>query len=240
MKNRGQVTLFVIIAIVIVVAGVAIFSFAPNISGDSLKVPEIKTFILDCLEVESISAISEIAERGGYFLTPKFSTNTEIPIYYKGTNNFVPSKSLVEKEIGEYLSQKIFFCTRGFSDFKSQYDYINSGKITTDVFIEDEHIDFELHYPIQIKKDERVTNLVDFDLRVESRFGIIYDSIVEFISVSKGENCLSCILEISLREDIYVDMFGSEENETIFIFRDQDYNIENEEVLRYVFAGKSI
>lgn len=237
MEKRGQMTLFIIIAIVIVVAGIAVFSFAPEPSEDLLNVDNIKTFVADCLLSESNSVIPEMAERGGYFLTPKLSTSTGIPIYHEGKNNLIPSKSFVEGEIGEYLSQKMFFCTRGFSDFKNEYE-ISASEITADVFIEREYIDFELHYPIQIKREESVVNLRDFDLRIETKFGMLYDSVVEFIEVSEGENCLSCILDISVREDIYVDMFDNENNETIFIFRDEDYTVESEEVLRYVFAEK--
>ena len=65
-SKRAQVTIFIIIAIVIVVGGVLIYAFFPQIKstlGGEVKNPQ--TFILECVEDEIEDAVEKISLQGG-------------------------------------------------------------------------------------------------------------------------------------------------------------------------------
>lgn len=68
MKKRGQITIFIILAIVIVVLGVLIFLFFPKIQtglGISTNNPQI--FIQNCMEEEIENTVSVLSSQGGSF-----------------------------------------------------------------------------------------------------------------------------------------------------------------------------
>jgi len=65
MQKKGQVTLFVILAIIIIVGGVLVFQFAPGIKNSFSKTTNPNTFMQDCLEDDLIEAVNTIAMNGG-------------------------------------------------------------------------------------------------------------------------------------------------------------------------------
>ena len=238
MGKKGQVTLFVIIALVIISLSIAVYFLIPKNKITSFSVENLEMYVMDCLEKESKIVIDDIANRGGYYLTPKLANFEEIPFYIDSGENYFPEKDFIANEMGEYLSERIFFCTKNFKDFQSDYDIIKQDQIKTTVFIYKKSIEFEVEYPIKITKGESSVILKNFNTNVKTKFGLIYETINEFLKSSNQSTCLDCLLEISLKNNLYVDIFDGSEGETIFIFKDKDNNPENEEVLRYVFATK--
>ena len=69
--------------------------------------------------------------------------------------------------------------------------------------------------------------------------GIVYDSIEKIIKEQLNHEsiCLSCILDVSLENDLYVDMMDYDEKSVIFIFRDEN-SIINNKTYEFVFANK--
>ena len=70
MYKRGQVTIFVIIAIVIVVAAIGMYFIYPQITGTSISSSPTE-FIQDCLEDEIEENVEKISLKGGS-LNPVF------------------------------------------------------------------------------------------------------------------------------------------------------------------------
>jgi hypothetical protein len=83
MEKKGQVTIFIIIAIVIVVFGVLIFSFWPQIRaglGGGIKNPQ--AFIQECVEEELEEAVELVSLQGGSVEPEYYTLHENLPVEY--------------------------------------------------------------------------------------------------------------------------------------------------------------
>tara|TARA_Y100000310_G_scaffold213829_1_gene214838 strand:+ start:14200 stop:14937 length:738 start_codon:yes stop_codon:yes gene_type:complete len=238
-EKKGQLTIFIIIAIFIIGGVLIFFVLKTGLIKQPLS-PEaenIYSLVQSCIEQEGIKTIYTIGKNGGYFFPPEFSTESGVTYYYSGGKSYMPSKEEIENEISFYLSEILFFCTRNFVDFQDLE--IKQREIKTETEIKNEEVVLNINYPITIIKEESTSVIEDFKLEIPVRLGIVYDSVAEIIQeqlTSEGI-CLSCLLDISLKYDLYVDMMDYDEETTIFIFRDENSKINNETFV-WIFANK--
>ncbi len=239
MQKRGQMTIFVIIAILVIGSVLIYFAFQQGLIQQPLNpdVQEVYNFVQTCVEEESIKTIYQIGESGGYYFPPNLSLDSGVAIYYESGRNLMPTKEQIQDEISFFLNEKLFFCTRNFIDLPELE--ISQSEISTNAIVEDEKILLNVNYPITIIKDEDKTLIEDFKFEVPIRLGIIHDSVSEFMETQteNGGICLSCLLEISERNDLFVDMMDYDEQTTIFVFRDENSKIKDETFV-WVFANK--
>ena len=238
-NKRGQVTIFIIIAILIIASVLIFFMFKGQIK-QSLYSPEVESvylFVDNCIEKVGSEVIYEIGENGGYFFPPNFSTESGIPYYYSNGKSYMPLKEEIEKEISFFVSEKLFFCTKNFIDFPNFE--ITQKEIKTKIIIKKDKIDLDINYPISITRGESTSIIEDFGNEIPVRLGIVYDSIEKIIKEQLNHEsiCLSCILDVSLENDLYVDMMDYDEETVIFIFRDEN-SIINNKTYEFVFANK--
>ena len=94
MKKRGQVTIFIIIAILIIGAVALFFVFNGTLRKFETINPEvapIQKFVQECLDETLESAVYDIAKRGGYN-DPENITSAGVTYYILGGENLMPSK----------------------------------------------------------------------------------------------------------------------------------------------------
>lgn len=128
LNKKGQVTIFVILAIVIVVAGGLIYFFYPEISSTSTSLEENpKTYIQNCVEGVFEENVEILGAQGGSFVPDSSFTYMGDEVEYLCyTNQYyetcvVQRASLVshiEEELKESLTQKVSEC---FSEMESSY-----------------------------------------------------------------------------------------------------------------------
>lgn len=239
MGRKGQITIFIIIAIFIVGAVLIFFTLRTGLIKTALspEVESIHNFVQECIEQEGIEIIYTIGESGGYFFSPELSTDSGVAYYYSDGKNYMPSKEQVEKEISFYLSEVLFFCTRNFIDFSDLE--IEQEEIKTKTEIGDEKVILSVNYPITITKGGSASVIEDFKVEIPVRLGIVYDSVAEIMQeqLTHESICLSCLLDISIENDLYVDMLDYDDETTLFIFRDENSKINNKTFV-WVFANK--
>ncbi len=236
MKKRGQVTIFIIIAIILIAAVGLYFTFRETFKINTYEphVENVKLFVEECIKDTGEDAIYYIGQNGGYFLLPELSTYSGIPYYYYNERNYMPSKERVAMEVSEYINEMLFFCTRDFVDFIGLE--IKQGNVTTKTIIEDEEVIFNIDYPLAITKANSTSRLKDFEnIKVFTRVGVIYNAISEIIQdqLTHENICLSCMINIVEENDLTIDMINTEEG-LIFSVRDENYEIP----LEFKFANK--
>lgn len=242
-KKKGQTSVFVVLA-VIILAIVVIYFFVQdnslNQKGEEVnpQVEPIYSFVENCLKETGEGGIIYVSERGGYYEVPEISFEYEIPYYLYKKENYMPSKKIIEKEIGKYIQENLDVCLRNFSDFS---DFrIDGGDREIKVSIEDEKVVFDIDFPLDITRGDKVFSFRYFNFDVDVRLGVIYDSIDEFMQehMNHPSNiCLACLHGISTREDLYVRSLDLDEGVKVFIFIDQELKINNED-FGFSFANK--
>ena len=244
MKNlRGQLTIFIIIAILIVAVVALFFSLRGNLKlpgkPASPETAEIQNFVQECLDDSLEEVVFKVGENGGYYFPPKVSTPVlEVPYYIKNNKNLMPSKEDIEREISRGIERELFFCIEDFTFFENEYE-ITKGKITPpEVVIEPERVLIEMNYPLTIQKGDSKSKIEDFNSEVPVRLGIVYDAVARFVEeeIKTPEMCVNCLLEV-LGEGLYINNFKENDNTEIFVLT--DYNsIINKKKFIYNFANE--
>src|SRR3989344_5267124 len=226
LNKRAQLTIFIIIAILIVAVVALFFSLRGNLKlpgkPASPETAEIQNFVQECLDDSLEEVVFKVGENGGYYFPPKVSTPVlEVPYYIKNNQNLMPSKENIESEISRGIERELFFCIEDFTFFENEYE-ITKGKITPpEVVIEPERVLIEMNYPLTIQKGDSKSKIEDFNSEVPVRLGIVYDAVAEFVSeeIKTKNYCVSCLLDILGKNDLHSINFDHDSNTKLFIIR---------------------
>ena len=237
-NHRGQITIFIIVAIVIVVAGILFFIFREDIMTRFVSQEDkIVLFVENCVEDTGKDAIHSISENSGYFNLPEFSTSGGIPYYYSDGKSYMPSKEIIEEQISNYMNTLLGFCFNDFADFP-EFE-ITEGETETQTRIKDEEIILNVRSLLTIKKEEGVTRFdKPIEVRIPVRLGLVYDSIEEIIQeqLTHEDICLSCVSDVAFENDLKIDLTNVEDG-MIFTIIDGSSRIKDV-ALRFRFANR--
>ena len=193
-EKRGQVTIFVIVAMVIVVLIALFFLFRPNI----MKVFEggfsPNTYLTSCVEPEIKPAVEELSNQGGYRSPEGYTLRDGTKIqylcytdkYYETCTIQQPmTKQHFEKELNLMLKGKASKCMSSLiEEYKKRGYEVSSGGVNSDVSIVPGKILVTYSAPLTIKMETTQT-FNNFEVEMKSE---IYDllfiasSIVEYES----------------------------------------------------------
>lgn len=230
MQKRGQVTILIILAIVVIV-GLVLFFFLRNTTEDRGKeyfdqqglqpsVNNVQNFIVDCLETNSKDALIKIGIQGGYFNRPSGHFDMQwafIPYYYNQGIITQPFKETIENELASYVDTNLESCLSqiDFQNLELKYEP-SSTKAT----IKPTSLTFKTELPVII---ESKGNTVNFNLNQHPiTLNSSLEEIIEvatFITDSHKENpdliCINCITELARDRQLYVDFIAFEEDTTL-------------------------
>jgi len=196
LNKRGQVTIFIIIAIILV-ASVAAFFIVRNV----ITVVEVPAnlepaynSLLACIEEDASVGISVLEAQGGYIDLPEFEPGSSympfssqlnflgnpIPYwYYVSGNNIqkekVPTKTFMEEELGRFVSSQISNCVLD-EWYGEGYTIIMDEEAEADVTINDADVSVILKMPLRLEKANDTVLVSRHEVVVESELGKLYDS----------------------------------------------------------------
>jgi len=196
MNIKGQVTVFIIVAIVIVGGIIAYFSlrdgFGESMSEDMRPVYD---YYISCLENTVGEGIALLGEQGGYIEVPEFEAGSPyIPfssqlsffgqavpywMYVSGNNVLkeqVPTRNEMGRQFERYVSDRITECD--FSDFEAMgYDvYVEAGSVSVD--IKENSVDVGVANRMTIYRGEQSAVVSSHEFSVGSKLGKFYDMAV--------------------------------------------------------------
>ncbi len=193
-NKRGQLTIFIILAIVVVGGLVAYFALRDKVFVEQIpqNMRSVYDYYLSCLEETSEEGISLLGEQGGYIEVPEFVPGSQympfssqldffgqpVPywMYVSGNNLLkeqVPEKAGMQNQLEDYIEERISNCD--FSDFELQgYDvYIEEGDV--DAKIEEKNVEIKVNNKVTIfyGNDSVVVN--NHKLLLDSKLGKFYN-----------------------------------------------------------------
>jgi len=146
--KRGQVTIFIILAILIVAGAFLVFVFKDSLFNKGSLPSEIEpiyTTFISCLEQDLERGVKILESQGGYIFLPEYEDGSEympfssqldflgnpIPYWYYISGNGiprtqVPSKDSMEKNLEMFMETKSRACF--FDDYYSQGYWIDMEK----------------------------------------------------------------------------------------------------------------
>ena len=193
--KRGQLTVFVIVAIVLIAAVALFFAIRGNIFVSQIpsSLEPVYTTFVSCLEEDTLTGIDTLESQGGYIELPDFSPGSDFmpfssqldflgnPIpywYYVSGNNItreqIPSKNEMEEQIANFVEQRIRNCA-----FDSYYDegfeiFIDAGGARARIL--NNRVDVSLNADLTIRKGDESVVVGNHDVSVNSELNSLYDS----------------------------------------------------------------
>lgn len=238
-QKRGQVTIFIILAVIIVTAIIVFFSYSKlDFSTSSQK----GLYIESCIENELQDFLAELALNAGQ-INPSFTTmymdeNISI-ICYTGEYHkpcvvqdpFL--KQTFEDSLTKLMKPKIESCYEtGIEELKSKgYDVV-SGKLTYSISINpDGTIGVNLTAPTSISSEDTTARVENFEITIASNLYeviTVANSILQFETYYGDAEASSFMLYYP---DLKIEKIRRDEGMKIYI-------ITNEEI-KYRFASRS-
>jgi hypothetical protein len=242
-NKRGQITLFIVIGIVIVLVG-SIYFFVVRNSQDlnylgpfQLQTEEIKSHVEDCLNQVASSAIYRIGARSGYLelkenYYPTLYDNTNY-LYYENVSSLHVNGE-IEHRISKYVDDHIIECVNFslFNNFEIEFK-----ETKTETVLGYDNIFVYLDWPLFIKKDNVERKIDEFEIKIDVRFLTIYDAVKNIIeSTEKHPGIIDQVLLFN-QNVTYIDYTYTNET-VVYLITDEKSMLNNKPYYQFVFATK--
>ena len=204
-NRRGQVTLFVILAIFIVGIIVLFFVFRGSLFGAKIS-PEFAPIYEryeQCIKEETENGIRLLESQGGRidtgevlpgndynpFSSHLFFLGNPVPYWFGVSGNNlivenVPTVSDMEKEIEIYVAERLNECD--FSQFSERGFFIDKDEPDVGVLIEDSLVAIRVDAPLAVYKEDRSARRSSHEVFVESKLKNLYDAAIDVYSAEKN------------------------------------------------------
>ena len=192
---KSQITVFIIIAILIVIGFVVFFWLKGNISfsGIPKNIEPVYAYYLSCVEQTAKQGALILGQGGGYIENPSFSPGSEympfssqlnfvgmgIPYWYYISGNGlikeqVPTKERMQVQLNDYLRKNINDCN--FNTFEQQGFVINLGDVKeAESLIGDNSISINVKQEVKISYGNQTWNGQTHKKDVKSNLGKFYN-----------------------------------------------------------------
>lgn len=202
--NKGQVTIFIIIALVIVGSIISYFLlkdqfFKPQTDNFYKPVEEL---FLSCINDNVESGISLLEEQGGYIYLPEFSAGSEfmpsssqlnffgdaLPFWmYVSGNNIVkeqvPSRKNMENDLETFLNENV---KCDFSEYEIKGYNISIENKKSDVKISDDKVDVIINSALEIQFENKSARIDEHKKSVNTKLGKFHSIALRIYNYQKS------------------------------------------------------
>ena len=233
----GQVTIFVILAILIVISVILFFVLRDD-NGDvgEYDTKTIDGYVESCLEDSLEEAIYFNSIQGGYFVVPEPYVEEgflRIPIYWqasrfseRGHQDYFPSLDVIESELEDAVKVRFENCTGNFESFRQEVKSIDVSDIEEiDVNIIDGKVSVFMNKPVFIFNNGERKKFENFDVDVNFDFIEKYDIMKEMMDVQRDAGNWMPIFEfsdIAKKHGINYTLVEKEDREFVYMFNFDD------------------
>ena len=223
MKKEGQVSLFVIVALVIIGTIIIVQFFWDRQQTISKITDPIHSHVENCIEEIGIDGIIYTSSKGGYYISPEKSLESGIPIYLDENSDFTQSKKIIEEQLSWYVEDNLHDCLayENYPEF-----VIEEEAITAKTSLNNEKIIFTLDYPIRITKGE-FTEIVDlFSQEINVRMGLAHQVAQSIVSNELEDRylCVDCLDYFSETYDFSINALQYDNSTYIISLIDKELN----------------
>ncbi len=253
MNKKGQVTIFIIVAVIIVSVIASFFllksGIVPGIGGKAEKNPNI--FLSSCLEEKVREGVKLISIQGGYIENPlnkafKFEAE-ESPVNisylcYNQNNNLlcVPQEPMLirhlKKEINDYISKDVESCFNQFtSSLEKQGYYLDASYRRFEIELTEGKININIDAEITSTKSGETSKQKGFKVIVLSKFYDLALVVQEIVNkeATAGEFNHYDIFGYSQFD---INKYKTSDSSTIYSVKHRDSN----EEFRFIVRGATM
>ncbi len=245
--KRGQVVLFVILGLVLVVLIWSIFHVyqarAISRSSENGKITDVKSvsnFVNVCLQQKGVEALVDIAGKGGYFDLPVYSTEQlpdNVPYFLYQGSIFIPTVEKIQENVARAVEKRLGDCLN-FSSFQDG-DILAEGRPEIMIVFGREEMRVKVLQKIVVRNEQSETTLKSFTASIPTVFLEMYEHAKKIVETHKrsGEYvCLSCLRQLNAVGGFTVKTGMSPER---FLYALEEDKKENAKSVIFRFAVES-
>lgn len=242
---KGQLTIFIIIAIIALIAiGAVIYFMQKPIAPEHIRrlivdVPAmtkpIAAYMYACIDGSAPAGIIAVARGGGYIFPPE-SIETEYGAisygYRKGRNTLATIEEM-QNQLSSYMGAAVLNCF-DISLFEKQGFTIELTEITTQTQIIPNKVIFTLNIPMKITKGKSTIELADFFFESKLPLGRLYNLAQQTVkNLQENPEGLDITFTQGIKDE--VELLPVDLENFVVSIRDPETIIENEP-LTFLFA----
>ena len=194
-SRKGQVTVFIILGIILLLILVLLITFRKEIltfkPGELIPTEKgkIESLITACIEQKGEEALFQIGVQGGYIEVPyeiardgsthlRLSPFQVVPYWAYGEVASIPTLEQIQKRINMYLEENVPSCLFASEEFQSAYDLIEKSSLQAQTEIAASKVIFNVHWIVEVKNKagETIIELPDHSGESQIKFKKVYDT----------------------------------------------------------------
>lgn len=246
MNKRGQVTVFIIIGILVVIGVVLFFIFSGEDAEKKEQMPaemeSVNSFVKECLEESTIDSIYYNSLSGGYYDAPNDSIDTGpyfLPVYFDGGVSKIPSKETMEKELSKSIEDEIIYCL-DFEDFEDEgYEISTPNQPEAESDILKGRTNVKMDYLMNIRKGNTSVQIESFEETVGFDYLGKYETVKEFIELQETDPeyiFMTQLEEMGEEKGFDSELIGAGNSSEFFYNFEYPGEVNNNQTYMYSFA----
>ncbi len=188
---KAQASIFMLVALAIMLAGIAYFFYQRISSEEEIKVDPkiapIKSFVDSCIKKVADDGLETIGLTGGYINIPEKVKNNprsylsnhpgfKIPYWWYDGIDAIPTEEFIKLQLREHIKNELSICLDNFKSFEERYKVKALNPLIVDVQFNDNDVSIDLRYPLEITSSDRSLNNIErFRYVIPIRFKKVYE-----------------------------------------------------------------
>ncbi|MBT4538835.1 hypothetical protein HOI26_05650 [Candidatus Woesearchaeota archaeon] len=205
-SKKGQLTIFIIIGILLILAVVLVFTlqselatFKPEEVAPTEK-GRVNTFISGCMETVGEDALFLLGLHGGYIEVPstlaqdasqhlRLSPEEVVPYWAVGERTNVPTLSELKHELDRYIEANLRECVQSLQPFTESYTIVEKSPLTSNTQIIDNGVTFNVHWDVEIHNaaDDVISEIINHVAESSIKLKKIHETAAAIIEAEMRE-----------------------------------------------------
>ncbi len=229
MNKKGQVAVFIIVGILILLSAALFFALKEKVSTAEFVQKKETSFLVSdnanqillytefCLKSTLNDAVQFTAAHGGYYALPEYysiySPLSVIPYYFSyGENESknIPTKERIEKQIAKYVEDYIPFCLQNYAAFDKTGVTIEKEKPTAKVSIAEKKVYVHLTMPVTVAQDAYVQQLFEYETELRVDYAKIINAVNSYAAAQESASNkipVTTLADIGENEEVTFDVY---------------------------------
>jgi len=218
MVKKGQITIFMILGIFIVLVIAFFLYLGFKVQGSSLnnyspdQADDIEDRIRSCITSFAEDGLIRIGNQGGYIDLPQDFFTADygsIAYSYSGGNVILRSLREIENDLENFIDSNLMEC----SDFESfQKAKITAKKPMTRISLMQEKVELStvFHVLVEYNNGQVITIKEPFVYRFDVRYGYLYNEVKNILDKKASDSFVETFLDLERKNDYKLTFFEYE------------------------------
>lgn len=244
-KKRGQISLFIILGLLILLVTALFVYFNQyffQYLGVSSEIKPIVNIIEGCVQETAEQGLLLASLQGGYLQLPDelaylpdatVDLGFKVPLWYYNQKNTAPALSLIEEQLADHIEQKTSDC---FGDFKSLQEQYVFGPVPTPevkVNIGDDRVVITFTMPLKVTTGTEETIIPTLTFTKDNTFGKKYKLATTIMQKENKDNFLEKLTDEIIASSDYLPYEGMEFTCQPRIWLDQQIDNHLQEIIQH-------